>query len=87
MIGHENDPGIPAREAYIERYCQQTGRAAIPDLSVYLAYNFFRIAAILQGIAGRVRDGTAANPNAAAMADEVEPLAVAAWAFAKAAGA
>jgi aminoglycoside phosphotransferase (APT) family kinase protein len=87
LIGHENDPGIPKREAYIERYCQLTGRAAIPALPIYLAYNFFRIAAILQGIAGRVRDGTAANPNAAAVADEVEPLADTAWAFAKEAGA
>jgi hypothetical protein len=36
-----------------------------------MAYNFFRLAAILQGIAGRVRDGTATNENAATMATEV----------------
>ena len=52
-----------------------------------LAYNFFRLAAILQGIVGRVRDGTATNENAAAMAAEVRPLAAAAWDWAVKAGA
>ena len=86
LLGHERDPGIPAIEAYIEEYCSLTGRDGIPDLNVYLAYNFFRIAAILQGIVGRVRDGTAANRNAAVMASEVRPLAETAWRFAKKAG-
>jgi aminoglycoside phosphotransferase (APT) family kinase protein len=87
LLGHEADPGIPPIEAYIEDYCTLTGRDGIPDLDVYLAYNFFRIAAILQGISGRVRDGTAANRNAALMASEVRPLAEAAWRFARRAGA
>ena len=52
-----------------------------------VAYNFFRLAAILQGIVGRVRDGTASNENAAAMASEVRPLAAAAWDWAVKAGA
>lgn len=87
LIGHEHDPGIPTIEAYIEDYCHRTGRTTIADLNVYLAYNFFRIAAILQGIIGRVRDGTAVNQNAARMADEVGPLARTAWHFAERAGA
>jgi len=48
---------------------------------------FFRLAAILQGIAGRVRDGTAASQNAAGMAGMVRPLAAKAWTFAREAGA
>jgi hypothetical protein len=52
-----------------------------------MAYNFFRLAAILQGILGRVRDGTAANAQAAAMAQQVIPLARTAWSFARKAGA
>ena len=52
-----------------------------------MAYNFFRLAAILQGILGRVRDGTADNADAAAMARQVRPLAERAWAFARKAGA
>ena len=87
LRGHETDPGIPAIHDYIRDYCRATGRAALPDLDIYLAYNFFRIAAILQGIAGRVRDGTAANPQAQVMGSQVRPLAQTAWAFARKAGA
>ncbi len=65
----------------------RTRRASLPNLNFYLAYNFFRLAAILQGILGRVRDGTAANAEAAAMAQNVVPLARTAWAFARKAGA
>ena len=50
------------------------------------AYNFFRLAAILQGIVGRVRDGTATNENAPARAQMVRPLAATAWEFARAGG-
>ena len=87
LAGHESDPGIPALETYIREYCTQTGRDNIAELNVYLAYNFFRIAAILQGIVGRVRDGTATSQNAAQMASEVRPLARTAWRFAEMAGA
>ena len=51
------------------------------------AYNFFRLAAILQGIAGRVRDGTATSEHAPAKARMVAPLAETAWSFAQRAGA
>jgi aminoglycoside phosphotransferase (APT) family kinase protein len=79
--------GIPARAAYVDAYVARTGLDPRPQLPVYLAYNFFRMAAILQGIVGRVRDGTATSENAAAMAPLVRPLAVKAWEFARAAGA
>ncbi len=78
--------GIPTQDDYIARYTERTG-FVIENLDFYFAYNFFRLAAILQGIAGRVRDGTATNPNAAAMADQVLPLARTAWAYAERAGA
>ena len=68
---------------YVARYCRRAARHGLPHLDFYLAYNFFRLAAILQGIAGRVRDGTAVNPNAAAMEAQVEPLARTAWSFAR----
>ncbi|HLF21264.1 MAG TPA: phosphotransferase family protein, partial [Aestuariivirga sp.] len=87
LMGHENDPGIPPLADYIAQYCAATGRSSIADLNIYLAYNFFRLAAILQGILGRVRDGTAANRDAAAMAANVRPLAETAWGFARKAGA
>ena len=56
-------------------------------MDYYAAYNFFRLAGILQGIVGRVRDGTAASANATQNASAVRPLAQRAWHFAKRAGA
>ena len=79
--------GIPSRSDYVDAYVARTGLDPRPQLPVYLAYNFFRLAAILQGIVGRVRDGTATSENAAAMAPLVRPLAVKAWEFASEAGA
>src|SRR6202142_678660 len=76
--------GIPPLGAYVEAYVARTGLDPRPHLPVYFAYNFFRLAAILQGIAGRVRDGTATSAFAAAKAELVGPLAAKAWAFAQA---
>lgn len=78
--------GIPDLDAYIAAYEQRTGFAVSQNADFYFAYNFFRLAAILQGITGRVRDGTATNENAAAMASQVRPLAQKAWRFAERAG-
>ena len=84
LQGHEGDaPGLPSITEYIQAYCARRGLSGIPDLNVYLAYNFFRLAAIFQGIAGRVRAGTAANPHAAMMERQVRPMAAKAWEFAK----
>ncbi|MGC1350958.1 MAG: phosphotransferase family protein [Xanthobacteraceae bacterium] len=79
--------GIPTLEDYVDAYVRRTGLDPRPYLSVYSAYNFFRIAAILQGIVGRVRDGTATSAHAAARATLVRPLAAKAWEFACQAGA
>jgi aminoglycoside phosphotransferase (APT) family kinase protein len=75
--------GIPSRDTYVEAYRARTGLDPRPHLAIYLAYNFFRLAAILQGIAGRLRDGTAVSENAAGMAQMVRPLAATAWNFAR----
>ena len=79
--------GIPTIEEYVAEYCRLTGRTGLPELNWYFAYNSFRLAGILQGIVGRVRDGTANSPQAAAMADRVPSLAAASWNFAQKAGA
>jgi aminoglycoside phosphotransferase (APT) family kinase protein len=79
--------GIPTIEEFVAGYCQLTGRTGLPQLDWYFSYNLFRLAAICQGIAGRVRDGTAASPQAVLMGERVEPLAQAAWSFAEKAGA
>jgi aminoglycoside phosphotransferase (APT) family kinase protein len=75
--------GIPTEEEYVRLYCDRTGRDGIANRNFYSAYNFFRIAAILQGVAGRVRDGTAASAHAEKAAGAVRPLAELGWAFAE----
>ena len=75
--------GIPSEEEYTRLYCERTGRGeGIADRDFYSAFNFFRLAAILQGIAGRVRDGTAASAHAGQAERAVEPLATLGWEFA-----
>lgn len=78
--------GIPSMEEYTRLYCEGTGRTGIENLDWYFAYNLFRLAAILQGIVGRVRDGTAASAHAESNAAKVRPLAEAAYGFALKAG-
>ena len=75
--------GIPSEDEYTRLYCERTGRTGgIADRAFYSAFNFFRLAAILQGIAGRVRDGTAASAHAGQAERAVEPLADLGWEFA-----
>jgi aminoglycoside phosphotransferase (APT) family kinase protein len=75
--------GIPSEQDYVAAYCRRTGRDGIANWEFYMAYNMFRMAAIAQGILGRVRDGTAANPHAMEMAKAVRPFAEMAWAEAE----
>jgi aminoglycoside phosphotransferase (APT) family kinase protein len=79
--------GIPELDAMVERYCAATNRDGVPDMNWYFAYNFFRLAGIIQGIKKRVIDGTASSSHAQAMAERVYPLAQSAWKFAEQAGA
>ena len=79
--------GVPSAEDYIKMYCDNTNRKEIENIDFYLSYNFFRLAGILQGIIGRVRDGTAASEHAEDRADRVRPLAESGWFYAQKAGA
>jgi aminoglycoside phosphotransferase (APT) family kinase protein len=77
--------GIPSESEYIALYCEQTGlttpQALARDWNFYMAYNMFRIAAILQGIAKRVENGTASSAQAVKSAAGARPLAQMAWQF------
>ncbi|MDR0200632.1 MAG: phosphotransferase [Delftia acidovorans] len=79
--------GIPGEDEYIRRYCERTGLQDVDtlraDWNFYLAYNMFRIAAILQGIAKRVEAGTASSAQAKASGDTARPMAELAWSFAQ----
>lgn len=83
--------GIPSERAYIERYCERSGRSSpqaqaevLRDWNFYLACNLFRLSAILQGIARRAEDGTAANPSAVAIGAMATPVAELGWSLAQA---
>lgn len=71
--------GIPAEADYVAAYCRRTGRAGIPGLDFYLAFNLFRLAAIMQGIMRRVIDGTAVGPDAEANGRLALPIAELGW--------
>jgi aminoglycoside phosphotransferase (APT) family kinase protein len=73
--------GIPAEADYVARYCERTGQKPIDPShwDFYLAYNLFRIAAILQGIMKRVVDGTAASAHARDAGGRAKPMAELGW--------
>jgi len=79
--------GIPLEADYIRRYCERSGRGTPASLKVdwnfYLAYNLFRLAAIVQGIAKRVEAGTAASEQARQSGAAATPLAELGWRFAQ----
>jgi aminoglycoside phosphotransferase (APT) family kinase protein len=83
--------GIPTEREYVQRYCERTGRtgkgkdvdAVMADWNFYLAYNLFRIAGILQGIAKRVEAGTASSAQARQSAAGARPLAEMGWRIAQ----
>ena len=75
--------GIPDESAYVARYSERTGIAQPAQWYFYLAYNMFRIAAILQGIMKRVAEGTAASQQALDAGQRARPMAELAWAYAQ----
>jgi len=79
--------GIPSETEYVARYCARTGfatpAALAQDWNFYLAYNLFRMAAILQGIAKRVEAGTASSEQARQAASGARPLAEMGWRIAR----
>jgi aminoglycoside phosphotransferase (APT) family kinase protein len=79
--------GIPDEAEYVRRYCARTGRpgtaAVMADWNFYMAYNLFRMAGILQGIAKRVVDGTASSAEAKKAAAGTRPCAEMGWKIAQ----
>jgi aminoglycoside phosphotransferase (APT) family kinase protein len=75
--------GIPDEAAYVARYCERTGLTIEGDWNFYLAYNMFRIAAILQGIMKRVSEGTASSAQAVDAGRRAKPMAELAWRYAQ----
>jgi aminoglycoside phosphotransferase (APT) family kinase protein len=82
--------GIPEEAEYVAAYCRNVssgaGRGPIANWEFYLVYSLFRLAAILQGIAKRAIDGTAASADAVATGATAIPMGEQAWALAKSLG-
>ena len=75
--------GLPEEGDYVRRYCERTGRAAIPAWNFYLAFSLFRVAAILQGVKYRAQTGQASSEDAAEVGAKALPLAELGWAVAQ----
>lgn len=71
--------GIPGEKEYVAAYEQRTGRSSIENLDFFVAFSFFRLAAILHGIRGRLIRGTASSPHAVEYARHVEQIAGLGW--------
>jgi aminoglycoside phosphotransferase (APT) family kinase protein len=71
--------GVPGEQDYLAAYCRRTGRERIDDWNFYLAFNLFKLAAILQGVYRRALDGTAASPQSLARGALAAQRAEQAW--------
>ena len=78
--------GIPSEAEYVRSYCERTGRKlsdVMENWNFYIAYNLFRLAAILQGVARRAADGMSASAGALDEGKRVRPLAELGWNIAR----
>ena len=66
---------IPSEKEFVSNYCKKMNIKKIKNWNFYLVFSFFRLAAILQGIAKRASEGTATNKKASQMGKFVAPLA------------
>jgi aminoglycoside phosphotransferase (APT) family kinase protein len=79
--------GIPTEDEYVAAYCQRIGCGRVADWEFYMVYGLFRLAAIMQGIAKRAIDGTAASREAEELGRLARPVGEQAWALARSLGA
>ena len=75
--------GIPSEHEFMAAYCRRVGRASVPDLTFFVAFSFFRGAAIAQGIAMRAKLGNASGPDAALRGAKARETAELGWAVAQ----
>ena len=67
--------GIPGEAEYVARYCELSDLDGIDNFGFYVAFSFFRLASIIQGVARRAKEGNASNRDAAAVGRFVGPMA------------
>ncbi|CUJ95399.1 Putative aminoglycoside phosphotransferase [Ruegeria denitrificans] len=69
-----NNLGLPSDQTFIDQYCQRRGLPVIDNFGFYLAFNFFRMAGILQGVYKRAQDGNASDPERATILGSYVPI-------------
>ncbi|RAS09372.1 phosphotransferase family protein [Cupriavidus alkaliphilus] len=74
--------GIPSEQTYLQWYAEANGTTGIEHWDFYIAYNLFRLAAILFGIAERARQGNAAAADAVETGRKAGPIAELGWHYA-----
>ncbi|MEM8497120.1 MAG: phosphotransferase family protein [Pseudomonadota bacterium] len=77
--------GIPLEQDLIARYSELTG-TYVDNWPFYVIFAMFRLAAIRQGVAQRVVQGSAASAHARQVGDSAVPIAEAAWHLASGSG-
>jgi aminoglycoside phosphotransferase (APT) family kinase protein len=75
--------GFPSEQEFLDAYCRRVGRVSVPDLTFFVAFSFFRGAAIAQGIAMRAKLGNASGPDAALRGAKARQTAEIGWAIAQ----
>ncbi|QOF75498.1 phosphotransferase (plasmid) [Aminobacter sp. SR38] len=55
--------GIPTEEEFLHAYCSARGIPGIPRWNYYIAFSYFRLISILQGVVYRAALGNASNPQ------------------------
>jgi len=66
--------GLPSDEEFIAQYCKRRGHSGVDNFGYYLGFNFFRMAAIIQGVLKRALDGNASNPERAMKLGQFVPV-------------
>jgi len=75
--------GIPTESEFVEEYCRRIGREGIPNWNFYMAFAFFRLASILQGVYKRGLMGTASSTRALERGSLTRSISDLAWSFIK----
>jgi aminoglycoside phosphotransferase (APT) family kinase protein len=73
------ETGIPTEAEFVDEYCRHSGREHIPNWNFYLAFSFFRLASILQGVYQRGIMGIASSTEALERGSLAREVADVAW--------
>lgn len=71
--------GIPDEQTFVDLYCEYSGRQSLEDWPFFLAFAYFRMAAITQGVYARALQGNAADQRAIRYGELAKGFAATGW--------